>query len=132
MVVRKDAIEDVGLMDENQFMYADEIDWCKRFLDAGWKIFYYSDARVIHYGGESSKQMNGLATIEVSKATWYYYRKHKGKAYAFAYSLLLCFSSAAKYFQSTLLRKEKMGVKNLNKIHKAKLAWSMRKIRGKE
>lgn len=132
MVVRENAIDNVGLMDENQFMYADEIDWCKRFIDAGWQVYYYAGVRIIHYGGESSKQMKGFGTIETSKATWYYYRKHKGRAYAFAYSLLVCFFSAAKYIRTIFLRRGKTGIKDLNKIYRAKLDWSMRKILGRE
>lgn len=128
MVVKRSAMDNVGLMDENQFMYADEIDWCKRFLDKRWKVYYYAEASIIHYGGESSKQLMGLAVIEASKATWYYYRKHKGKAYAVAYSVLLCFFSALKYVRNSLLRRGGASFTNLDKVYKTNLTWSFNKI----
>jgi GT2 family glycosyltransferase len=130
MIVRKSAIDDVGLMDENQFMYGDDTDWCKRFLDAGWKIYYYSAAKIIHYSGKSSAQMKVFSSNEDNKATWYYYRKHKGKVYAFAYSVLVCFLSSIMYIRSILLRRA--GFSNLSKVYKANLDWSVRKILGRE
>lgn len=128
MVVRKTAVDDIGLMDENQFMYADEVDWCRRLLDAGWKVYYDSAANIIHYGGESSKQLNGFAVLEASKATWYYYRKHHGKAYASAYSGVLCLFSAAKYVRAMVSGRLKPQTGDLRSVYKANMGWAARNI----
>jgi len=54
MLVRREAIEQVGMMDERFFMYAEEIDWCYRFRMAGWKNLFTPDAEIIHLGGVSA------------------------------------------------------------------------------
>lgn len=55
MVVRKSAIEQVGLLDEGYFMHCEDLDWCKRFKLAGWDIGFVGDAEVMHDKGVSSK-----------------------------------------------------------------------------
>jgi len=54
MLVSRKAIEQVGVMDEIFFMYAEEIDWCYRFKQAGWKNLFTPDAEIIHLGGASA------------------------------------------------------------------------------
>jgi GT2 family glycosyltransferase len=54
-LVRKKAIEQVGLMDERYFVYGDDPDWCYRFKKAGWKIMFTPEPRIIHYGGQTTQ-----------------------------------------------------------------------------
>jgi hypothetical protein len=56
-LVRRKAIEQVGLMDERYFVYGDDPDWCYRFAKAGWRILFTPDARIIHYGGQTTNRM---------------------------------------------------------------------------
>jgi glycosyltransferase involved in cell wall biosynthesis len=56
MLVRKEAIEETGLMDEKFFMYWEDADWCKRMRDNGWKIIYYPQASIYHHIGKSSNK----------------------------------------------------------------------------
>jgi len=127
MVVNKKAIDDVGMMDENQFMYGDEIDWCKRILDAGWKIYYYSGISIIHYGEESSKQIKHDLINIAKNSRWYYYKKHYGKIYAFTYCVLISLFSMSKYLWSFLFRKKDNAVKEMMEIYKSNLKWSIQK-----
>ncbi|MBN1401965.1 MAG: glycosyltransferase family 2 protein [Anaerolineae bacterium] len=57
LVVRREALDQVGLFDEQYFMYAEETDLCHRLSSAGWQLFWVPDARVIHYGGQSTRQV---------------------------------------------------------------------------
>jgi GT2 family glycosyltransferase len=57
MLVRKEAIDDVGLMDERFFMYYEETDWCLRFRAKGWKNQFTPDAEIIHIGGASTAKI---------------------------------------------------------------------------
>ena len=75
-MVRKQAIEDVGLLDEGFFMYAEDIDWCKRFHDAGWDVVLYPGAEAIHYGGASSSNAPVRFYVEMLKARKRYWKKH--------------------------------------------------------
>lgn len=54
MVVRKSALEEVGLLDEGYFMHCEDLDWCKRFSETKWKVAFIADASVIHAKGVSS------------------------------------------------------------------------------
>lgn len=75
MLIRSAVIDEVGLLDESFFMYGEDIDWCYRIKDAGWKIVYYSDAKIVHYKGASSKQKKELI-YEFYRAMYLFYNKH--------------------------------------------------------
>lgn len=55
MVVRRFALEQVGLLDEGYFMHCEDLDWCKRFALAGWQVGFVPAAKVVHAKGVSSK-----------------------------------------------------------------------------
>ncbi|MEA3288108.1 MAG: glycosyltransferase [Candidatus Marinimicrobia bacterium] len=55
MFIRRKALEAVGHLDETFFMYGEDLDWCFRFGQAGWKVFYTPETSIVHYKGESSK-----------------------------------------------------------------------------
>ena len=77
LFVRRTAINDVGLMDEGYFLYVEDIDWCYRMHQAGWKVFWAPEAEVVHHH---------LAVSDRRLFSWYswihlksmarYYRKH--------------------------------------------------------
>src|SRR5665648_483189 len=54
LMVRRKALEQVGPLDEQFFIYSEDIDWCRRFCDADWEIVFFPEAKAIHYGGGSS------------------------------------------------------------------------------
>jgi GT2 family glycosyltransferase len=56
MVVRREAAEEVGLLDERFFIFGEETEWCTRLRKAGWRVVYLSDAKVIHHHHQSTKQ----------------------------------------------------------------------------
>jgi GT2 family glycosyltransferase len=56
-LVRRKAIEQIGLMDKRYFVYGDDPDWCFRFRKKGWKIIFTPEAEIIHYGGQTTKRM---------------------------------------------------------------------------
>jgi N-acetylglucosaminyl-diphospho-decaprenol L-rhamnosyltransferase len=56
LMLRREAIEASGLLDEGYFMYAEEVDWCWRIQRAGWPFYCVPAARVIHHGGASARQ----------------------------------------------------------------------------
>jgi GT2 family glycosyltransferase len=66
MMVRAEVIHQVGPMDEGFHMYCEEIDWCWRIKKAGWKIYCVPPAEIVHYGGQSTKQVRA----EMIVALW--------------------------------------------------------------
>jgi GT2 family glycosyltransferase len=80
LMVRRHAMEQVGLLDEDFFFYGEDIDWCKRFCSAGWEIVFFPEAEAIHYGGGSSSPGSRRLAIEQETATMKYWKKHHGSA----------------------------------------------------
>lgn len=76
MLVRQSAINQVGLMDERFFMYAEDMDWSFRFKLAGWVVFYYANIEVLHYKrGSTSKEKLGMLP-DFYKAIFQFYEKY--------------------------------------------------------
>lgn len=75
MMLRREAIERVGLMDERFFMYGEDIDWCKRVAEAGWRIVYYPRVTVLHVKRAASRQSR-RASYEFVRAFLLFYDKH--------------------------------------------------------
>lgn len=76
MMVRKSAIDKIGLLDEDIFMFGEDIDWCWRLKQCGWSVRYYPQALVYHYHGASSRFRRVGATINLHKGMEVFYRKH--------------------------------------------------------
>ena len=77
MVVRRETIDDVGLLDESFFMYGEDLDWHYRMRKKGWRVCYVPETRIVHYKGESSKQSPRNLTVEFYRAMYLFARKHR-------------------------------------------------------
>ena len=84
MMVRREACTDVGLLDERFFMYCEEIDWCRRIKQADWEIMHVPGARVVHHGGQSTKQTAGRMFVELHRSRFRLFAKHHGRGYQWA------------------------------------------------
>jgi len=78
MLVRREAIAEVGTFDEAYYMYSEELDWCRRFKDAGWKVAYTPSAVVMHYEGKSSEQAVEARHKHFQRAKLRYFAKYHG------------------------------------------------------
>lgn len=65
LMVRREAIEAAGLLDEGYFMYAEEVDWCWRIQRAGWPFYCVPAARVTHHGGASTRQFRSQSVLNL-------------------------------------------------------------------
>jgi N-acetylglucosaminyl-diphospho-decaprenol L-rhamnosyltransferase len=89
LLARRGAVERVGPMDEGFFMYSEELDWCRRFKDAGWRVSYVPEARIVHHGGRSSEQVSAERHIHFQRSKLRYFRKYHGSGVALALRLFL-------------------------------------------
>jgi len=78
-LVRKEAIEQVGLMNERYFVYGDDPDWCYRFKKNGWKILFTPKAEIIHYGGQTTKQMMREFKLQLFGSKLIFVKLHRSK-----------------------------------------------------
>jgi hypothetical protein len=67
ILVRREAIEKVGLFDEEFFMYFDDADWCRRFWQKGYKVVYLPSAKMAHYYHRSSKKFGAIFDLIFNK-----------------------------------------------------------------
>ena len=91
---RSEAIHEVGLLDEDYFMYAEDIDWAYRFKQKGWEVWFNPEAIVLH-----KKKMSGRSSALRSRAViteiyfheynWLFYKKHYAKKYGPLVSLVI-------------------------------------------
>jgi N-acetylglucosaminyl-diphospho-decaprenol L-rhamnosyltransferase len=75
LLVRRDAADEVGLFDEDFFMFSEETDWCYRFRQAGWKVYFFPGAEVVHVGGASH---GGALFAENVRGQLRFLAKHRG------------------------------------------------------
>lgn len=75
MLVRRQALEQVGLLDEEYFLHCEDLDWCMRFRQAGWEILFVPDAEALHYKGGCSGGRRVLVEWHKHKGMIRFYRK---------------------------------------------------------
>lgn len=88
MLVRGAAVEQVGLMDERYFMYAEEADWCYRFKQAGWKMTFTPDANIVHLSSQSSSQCWPRMYVWQRKSTLLFFEKWYGRRARYAANIV--------------------------------------------
>lgn len=81
MMVRREVVDRVGLLDERYFMYSEEIDWCQRIRRAGWSIVMAPKARIIHHGGTSTRQVQREMFLELHRSRARYFFRYRSAAF---------------------------------------------------
>lgn len=89
MLMRKTALDKVGLLDEDFFMYGEDIDLSYRITQGGYKNYYFPETKIIHYKGESTKKSSVNYVIVFYKAMVIFARKHYSNQNAKLFSLLI-------------------------------------------
>ena len=89
MMLRRETLEKTGLLDEDFFMYGEDIDLSYRITKAGYKNYYYPDARIIHYKGESTKKSSVNYVFVFYNAMVIFARKHFSQKNARLFSVLI-------------------------------------------
>lgn len=80
LMVRREALQATGLLDERYFMYAEEVDWCWRMQGCGWPIYCVPAAGVIHHGGASTRQFGSRSFLDLWRSRHRLYGRFYGPA----------------------------------------------------
>jgi len=96
LIMRKEAIEKVGLVDERFFMYCEDIDWCYRAKDKGLKVYYVPDAPIIHLN-KGYRDNFAKNIIEHHKSICRFYKKHYRKNIFIELSVLISIGTRAVF-----------------------------------
>ena len=97
MLMRKEALDKVGLLDEAFFMYGEDIDLSYRIILGGYKNYYFPETRIIHYKGESTKKSSVNYVFVFYRAMIIFARKHFSQKNAKLFSFLI---NLAIYFRA--------------------------------
>lgn len=89
LLLRRAALEMVGFLDADYYMYTEEVDLCYRLKQAGWQIQWLPAARIVHYGGQSTHQATEAMFIRLYESKTLFFRKRYGRFSAQAYKLIL-------------------------------------------
>src|SRR5262249_14228047 len=89
LMVRREAVDAVGLLDEDYFMYAEEMDWCYRMNRSGWSVFYLPEARAVHGLGQSSRRVPERRRALIYRSKLLFMRKHRGRLPTSIFRLLV-------------------------------------------
>lgn len=123
MLVRREVYDQLGGLDEGYVMYSEEMDWCKRAKDAGWRVVYHGEAFITHHGGKSSDQVAAFSQIQFHTSKLRYFRKHHGYT---AYSILRVIILLLYMWQIMLEGiKGLMGHKRDMRLHRVKVYWEV-------
>ena len=99
MLMRRETLDKVGLLDETFFMYGEDIDLSYRITQGGYKNYYFPETRIIHYKGESTKKTSVNYVFVFYRAMEIFAKKHFGKKWASSFSFLI---NMAIYFKAFL------------------------------
>lgn len=87
--VRRQLIDEIGLLDENYFFTGEEMDFAYRAKQHGWKVYYYHEAAVIHHDHGATRQIMGKVLVQTRKSTLRFYHKHYKRSSTELMKLLL-------------------------------------------
>lgn len=103
LLLRRAALDQVGLLDESYFMYTEEVDLCYRLAQAGWELWYVPQAVVVHFGGASSRQAHTAMYVALYRSKAQFYRKFGGDWRARRFKLLLALAYLPRVVFTTLV-----------------------------
>jgi GT2 family glycosyltransferase len=96
--VRREAVNEFGLLDEGFFMFAEDLDWCKRCWEAGWRVAFCPAAQAIHYRGGSSKKKDAVwLALTQQRSVLRYWKKYHGAAANFGIRCLVFTHKASRW-----------------------------------
>ncbi len=91
MCVRRETIDELGMLDEDLVIYYNDHDWCRRIHSSHWKLMFVADAKIVHIGGQATKVLNKNLDFvdEMINNTMLYYEKHFGRPGVVVYRMML-------------------------------------------
>jgi N-acetylglucosaminyl-diphospho-decaprenol L-rhamnosyltransferase len=102
LLLRRAALDQVGVLDDSYFMYTEEVDLCYRLAQAGWELWYVPTAVVTHYGEASSRQVREEMYVQLYRSKIQFYRKFGGERRARYAKTLLALAYAPRWLAAAL------------------------------
>jgi GT2 family glycosyltransferase len=110
LLIRREALDDIGSFDERFFMYVEDLEWCWRAHRRGWEIQFEPGAIVRHVGNASGVQDEGTRTRAYLLNAYRFYGREHGPLASFAYRALNLIGASMRY-ASAIRRKDRAGTR---------------------
>jgi N-acetylglucosaminyl-diphospho-decaprenol L-rhamnosyltransferase len=128
MLIRREIFDQVGFMDEDFFIYSEEVDLCTRIRDYGWRLFWCPAAKVVHYGGQSTRQVQEEMFLQLYQGKIQYFRKHRSSIEVWLYKFILFIATLTRlvltplaYFEQSAKKSEHLELSS----NYRRLLWSL-------
>jgi GT2 family glycosyltransferase len=102
LILRREALDQVGLLDEDYFIYTEEVDLCYRLKKSGWQLFWVPRSQVIHHEGQSTQLKSREMFLQLYKSKLIFFRKNHGSLAAGIYKAILFTASLTRLVVSPL------------------------------
>ena len=125
MMLRREAMDQIGLLDEGFFMYFEDMDYCVRLQNAGWKMYYLPQGEIVHLGGGSSGGRMRNYSVHSYRALFHFYRKHFSRAMVVGVRSMVVTTSSirwawnwlrSKFSQRPVYRQNEMDLKQVIRV----------------
>ncbi len=101
-MIRREAFDDVGLLDEELFMYGDDVDWCRRARGAGWEVMFYPGAQAIHHLGKTTAPYPVRFAVAQQQSVLHYWKKHHSFLAVLGIRSIMLFHHLLRYMAALL------------------------------
>jgi hypothetical protein len=101
-MIRRAAFDEVGLLDEDLFIYGDDVDWCRRAKNAGWQVVFYPGARAIHDRGKTTAPFPAHFAVAQQRSVLHYWTKHHTVFGVMGIRTIMFFHHLVRYTAATL------------------------------
>jgi GT2 family glycosyltransferase len=104
MLIRRQAYEDIGGLDESYFMYAEDVELCYAMQQKRWQVWYAPEAKIIHLGGGSSQHRRPQREADLYRSRTQFFRRHYGDFQTNLFKVMLYFFTSVKVIVHSVLR----------------------------
>jgi len=96
-MIRREALDQVGLLDEGLFMYGDDVDWCRRARNAGWDVVFYPGAQAMHDRGKTTAPFPVHFAVAQQRSVLHYWKKHHSPLKVLGIRIIMVFHHLLRY-----------------------------------
>jgi hypothetical protein len=117
LLIRRQALQEVGLLDPSFFMYTEEVELCYRILRGGWSIYWLPSVTITHYGGQSTSQASDRMFIELHRSKVLFFRKTRGVWGGRVYKVLLLLTALTRIAGARFGLRHRSEANQLSKLY---------------
>jgi GT2 family glycosyltransferase len=118
-MIRRETFEQIGLLDEELFMYGDDVDWCRRAWNAGWQVMFYPGAQAIHDPGKTTKKYPAHFAVAQQRSILRYWSKHHSFLGVFGIRCIMLLHHMLRYSAATVAKLIRSGGAAQSDLRKA-------------